>query len=49
LEYTIFPFIIWAALRFGPRAWTSVTLVALVIAVLGTVKDRGPFAGRMVQ
>jgi signal transduction histidine kinase len=49
LEYTLFPFVVWAALRFGPRAWTSVTLVTATIAVLGTVNNSGPFAGGSVE
>jgi PAS domain S-box-containing protein len=49
LEYTIFPFVIWAALRFGQRGSTTVTLVALAIAVLGTANSSGPFAGRTAQ
>jgi signal transduction histidine kinase len=44
LEYTIFPFVIWGALRFGQRGATSVTFVASVIAILGTAKGSGPFA-----
>jgi PAS domain S-box-containing protein len=49
LEYTIFPFVIWAALRFGPRAWASVALVALTVAILGTVHGSGPFSGGAVH
>jgi PAS domain S-box-containing protein len=44
LEYTIFPFIIWAALRFGQRGTTLVTFVASGIAIWGTVHGFGPFA-----
>jgi PAS domain S-box-containing protein len=44
LEYTLFPFVIWAALRFGPRGWASVTLLALAVSLAGTLNDRGPFA-----
>ena len=42
--YAVFPFLMWAALRFGAAAsaW-SVVLVGAVI-VSGTVNDRGPFA-----
>ncbi len=44
LEYTLFPFVIWAALRFGPRGWASVTLLALVVSLAGTLNGLGPFA-----
>jgi PAS domain S-box-containing protein len=44
LEYTIFPFVIWAALRLGQPGTTLVTFVASAIAIWGTVHDFGPFA-----
>jgi PAS domain S-box-containing protein len=43
-EYTIFPFVVWAALRFGQRGTTAVTLIASGIALWGTVHGYGPFA-----
>jgi signal transduction histidine kinase/ActR/RegA family two-component response regulator len=43
LAYSIFPFLIWAALRFGQRATTAVTLVASGLAVWGTARGLGPF------
>jgi signal transduction histidine kinase/ActR/RegA family two-component response regulator len=49
LEYIVFPFVIWAALRFGPPGATLVTFVASSIAVWGTVNGRGPFAGGSVH
>jgi signal transduction histidine kinase/ActR/RegA family two-component response regulator len=49
LEYTTFPFVIWAALRFGPRGWTAVPLLVLVVAILATRQGWGPFAGRSPQ
>jgi signal transduction histidine kinase/integral membrane sensor domain MASE1/AmiR/NasT family two-component response regulator len=45
LAYTIFPFVVWAAVRFEQRGVATVVLSALVIAVLGTVNGLGPFAG----
>jgi signal transduction histidine kinase/integral membrane sensor domain MASE1/ActR/RegA family two-component response regulator len=45
LAYSIFPFIIWAALRFGQRETTAVTLIASGLAVWGTVRGLGPFGG----
>jgi PAS domain S-box-containing protein len=44
LEYTIFPFVIWAALRQGQAAAATVVLIALGIAIAGTVNGVGPFA-----
>jgi signal transduction histidine kinase/ActR/RegA family two-component response regulator len=44
LPYTVFPIVIWAALRFGQRGTTSVTFIASAIAILGTVSGSGPFA-----
>jgi PAS domain S-box-containing protein len=43
LEYVVFPFGIWAALRLGQRGSTTVTLVASIIAVWGTENGHGPF------
>jgi len=39
----LFPLAIWAALRFGLRGATAVTLVVSIAAVWGTVDGRGPF------
>ncbi len=44
-EYVVFPFVIWAALRFGPRGSVTITALTNVVAVLGTHLGRGPFAG----
>ncbi len=44
LEYTIFPFLMWAALRFGQIGTATVTAVASAIAVWGTMRGSGPFA-----
>ena len=44
LEYAVFPFVIWAALRFGQRGATLVTLLASILAITGTVTGSGPFA-----
>jgi two-component system, NarL family, sensor histidine kinase FusK len=40
----IFPFIIWAALRFGHLGASIVTLMVSVVAVWGTTHGTGPFA-----
>ena len=44
LIYFIFPFIIWAALRFGQVGTTTVTFIASGITIWGTVHGLGPFA-----
>ena len=41
--YLLFPFVIWAALRFGSRGASLVTFVIAVIAVWRTVTGGGPF------
>jgi PAS domain S-box-containing protein len=45
LEYTylLFPFVVWAALRFGPRGASLVTLVVAAVAVWHTARGGGPF------
>src|SRR5262249_55984893 len=43
LAYALFPFGIWAALRFGQPATTLATAVASAIAIWGTVNGYGPF------
>jgi signal transduction histidine kinase len=43
LVYIIFPFVIWAALRFGQKGATVVTVAASIIAIWGTVNGLGPF------
>ena len=37
LAYTVFPFVIWTALRFGQPAATRMTFVASSMAIWGTV------------
>jgi PAS domain S-box-containing protein len=41
--YAVFPFVIWAALRFGQPATTLATAVASTIAIWGTAYGYGPF------
>jgi signal transduction histidine kinase len=42
--YLLFPMLIWAAVRFGPRGATLGTFVASAIAIAGTTLGLGPFA-----
>ncbi len=41
--YVLFPFVIWAALRFGPRGASLVTLTVAIVAVWHTTGGSGPF------
>jgi signal transduction histidine kinase len=47
--YAVFPFLIWAALRFGAvaSAWTVILVGAVVVS--GTVDDRGPFGSGSID
>jgi PAS domain S-box-containing protein len=45
-EYLVFPFLIWAALRFGPVATVTVTAMTYAVAVWATHGGLGPFAGQ---
>jgi signal transduction histidine kinase len=44
LIYLVFPFIIWAALRFDQHGVTITTLIVSGIAIWGTVQGLGPFS-----
>jgi signal transduction histidine kinase/ActR/RegA family two-component response regulator len=44
LEYAAFPFLVWAALRGGPRGATLVTFVTSAVAIGGTLVGSGPFS-----
>ena len=43
--YLLFPFVIWAALRFGTRGVTLATFTVAVVAVWHTSRGGGPFIG----
>jgi signal transduction histidine kinase/integral membrane sensor domain MASE1/CheY-like chemotaxis protein len=43
--YLLFPFVIWAALRFGPRGATLATFTVAAVAVWHTSRGGGPFIG----
>ena len=45
LAFTLFPFLVWAALRFGPRGAATATLLAVAVAVWATMQGFSPFAG----
>ena len=44
LEYTVFPFLIWAAIRFGIAGAAMANVLASSIAVWGTVHALGPYS-----
>lgn len=44
LSFAPFPFVIWAALRFGQRGAATATLIISAVAILGTSTQSGPFA-----
>lgn len=46
--YLLFPFVIWAALRFGPRGASLMTLTVATAAVWRTIQGGGPFIGASV-
>ena len=46
--YLVFPPLIWAALRFGPRGATAATLTVSVLTVASTVAGRGAFVGASI-
>ncbi len=43
--YLLFPFVIWAALRFGARGASLTTLTVSIVAVWHTTRGAGPFVG----
>lgn len=43
--YFIIPFLIWAALRFGPRSVTMILATLMGLATWATAHGRGPLAG----
>jgi len=49
LAYTIFPFVVWAAVRFEQRGVATVVPLALAVAIVGTLNGLGPFAGGTLQ
>ena len=49
LFYAPLPFLVWAALRFGPAGTASAIAVMVVATIFGTVHGLGPFAGSTPQ
>jgi signal transduction histidine kinase/integral membrane sensor domain MASE1 len=46
IEYFPFPFVMWAALRFGQFRAVLASFILSVIAISGTILDRGPFTAK---
>jgi len=44
LAFTLFPFLVWGALRFGPRGAASATFLGVAIAFWATTHGLAPFA-----
>lgn len=44
--FAVFPLVIWAALRFGPREAATATLVVSGVAIWGATRYVGPLVGR---
>ena len=49
LEYLPFPFVIWAALRFGQTSGILASFLLSLVAIMGTVAGNGPFASMTNQ
>jgi len=47
LLYAPLPFLLWAAVRFGPRATSGSLLLVALLAVAGVVAGKGPFTADM--
>ena len=45
-HYLLFPFVIWAALRFGVRGAAIMTLSVATASIVHTVRGAGPFIGQ---
>jgi signal transduction histidine kinase len=49
LLYLPLPFVLWAAIRFGPPGATAAILVVATLSISGAVRGLGPFAGSSAQ
>lgn len=46
LAYSLLPFLLWAALRFGSTGVSTAMIVIALLAIWGVVHGRGPFTGQ---
>jgi len=49
LLYLPLPFLLWAAIRFGPRGFSAVFLVVSFYEIWAAINDRGPFATQSAE
>ena len=49
LAYLPFPFLVWGALRFGPRGATAGTLLVSALAIYSLIRETGPFITHTAQ
>ena len=49
VEYVLIPFVVWGVLRFDLEGATLLVAIVSTIAVLGTIKGFGPFAGQDIN
>ena len=49
LAYMPFPFLVWGALRFGPRGATAGTLLVSALAIVSLIRGVGPFVAHTQQ
>jgi PAS domain S-box-containing protein len=49
LAYLTFPFLVWAAFRFGTREVATSSLLMWIVAAWGTTQSSGPFARASIQ
>jgi two-component system sensor histidine kinase UhpB len=49
LIYLPLPFLLWAAIRFGPRGSSAVFLVVTFYEIWAAINDRGPFATQSAE
>lgn len=41
--YSLFPFVFWIAMRFGPRGSATASILISIVAIVGTARGLGPF------
>src|SRR5262249_7468315 len=46
LVYAPLPFLLWSAVRFGPRGLSIALLATVLLAIWGAIHARGPFTGQ---
>lgn len=48
MVFTLFPLLVWAALRFGPKGAALSTLLITLLALWGTLDQVGPFSSQTI-